>query len=258
MKYYWQGFVFPWSPLCPHWCHCLGSSRLSYPTGFTKPKRDWLLCSRFLCRSRPADRSCRFQEWWSYVYITINHYSTGILSKMVVSGTIAHNHFLSANSWYHIWLPTLYLYAQRRFPFKHTPKYFPPCSPHAPCLTYTCITTVKHLYIYSCTLSKAHTQTQVNARTPQIHTEKLRCGIQNQCYWLESLSTASDVTSACSVSCSSPTPFLLPSLFHQLNPSFDTSEGVPHMHVTSPLLHQCFLPGFLLRARISVWKLCTL
>lgn len=65
-------------------------------------------------------------------------------------------------------------------------------------------------------------------------TRRSSCGIQNQCSWLESLSTASDVTSASSVSCSSPAPFLFPTLFHQLNPSFDTSEGVPHMHVTSP------------------------
>lgn len=34
-----------------------------------------------------------------------------------------------------------------------------------------------------------------------------------------------------------PFPFPLPILFHQLSPSFDTSEGVPHMPVTSPLLH---------------------
>lgn len=59
------------------------------------------------------------------------------------------------------------------------------------------------------------------------------CGIQSLCCWLESLSSVSDVTSACSVSCSSPAPFLFPTLFHQLNPSFDTSEGVPHMHVAS-------------------------
>lgn len=82
--------------------------------------------------------------------------------------------------------------------------------------------------------------------------------IQKRCYWLESLSTASDVTSARSVSCSSPTPFLFPTLFHQLNPSFDTSEGVPHMPVTSPLLHQRFLHSSLSRARVSVWNLCTL
>lgn len=44
-------------PLCPHWCPCLVSSRLSYPTGFTKLKRDWLFCSNFLCKPRPADRS---------------------------------------------------------------------------------------------------------------------------------------------------------------------------------------------------------
>lgn len=78
------------------------------------------------------------------------------------------------------------------------------------------------------------TQTHANAHAPLIHMEKFLCGIQSQCSWLESLSTASDVTSACSVSCSSPAPFLFPTLFHQLNPSFDTSEGVPHMHVTSP------------------------
>lgn len=78
------------------------------------------------------------------------------------------------------------------------------------------------------------TQTHANAHAPLIHTEKFLCGIQSQCSWLESLSTASDVTSACSVSCSSPAPFLFPTLFHQLNPSFDTSEGVPHTHVTSP------------------------
>lgn len=97
-----------------------------------------------------------------------------------------------------------------------------------------------------------------NAHTAQIQPERLLCGIHNQSSRLESLSTTSDVTSACSVSCSSPTPFLFPLLFHQLNPSFDTSEGVPHMPVTSLLLHRCFLLGFLSRARVSVWNLCTL
>lgn len=94
----------PWPPLCPHWCHCLGSSRLSYPTGFTKPKRDWLLCSTFLCKSRSADRSWRFQERWSCVYITVNHYSTGIFFEVVMSRSIAHNNLPEckiANSWYH-------------------------------------------------------------------------------------------------------------------------------------------------------------
>lgn len=52
--------------------------------------------------------------------------------------------------------------------------------------------------------------------------------------------------------------FSSPALFHQLSPSFDTSEGVPHMPVTSPLLHQHFLPCSLLRACVSVWNLCTL
>lgn len=80
-KYYWQGFVFPWSPLCPHWCPCLVSSRLSYPTGFTKLKRDWLFCSNFLCKPRPAHWFFRFQEWWSYVYITVNHYSLAFYLK---------------------------------------------------------------------------------------------------------------------------------------------------------------------------------
>lgn len=46
-KCYWQGFVLPESPMCPHWCPCLVSSRLSYPTGFTKLKRDWLFCGNF-------------------------------------------------------------------------------------------------------------------------------------------------------------------------------------------------------------------
>lgn len=82
----------PWSPMCPHWCHCLGSSSLSYPTGLTKPKRDWLYCSSFLCKPRSADRSCRFQEWWSCVYITVNHYSTGIFSEVWMSRSIAHSH----------------------------------------------------------------------------------------------------------------------------------------------------------------------
>lgn len=93
-----------WSPLCPHWCHCLGPSRLSYPTGFTKPMRDWLLCSSFLCKSRSADWSCRFQERWSCVYITVNHYSTGIFSEVVMSRSIACNNLPKckiANSWYH-------------------------------------------------------------------------------------------------------------------------------------------------------------
>lgn len=110
------------------------------------------------------------------------------------------------------------------------------------------------MYFIKCT----HAQTQADAQTPHIHLEKLLCGIQNRCSWLESLSTASDVTSARSVSCSSPTPFLFPTLFHQLNPSFDTSEGVPHMPVTSPLLHRRFLHSSLSRARVSVWNLCTL
>ena len=75
MKYYWQGFFFPWSPLCPHGSPCLVSSGPSYPAGFTKLKRDWLFCSSFLCEPRPANQFFRFQEWWSYVYITVNHYS---------------------------------------------------------------------------------------------------------------------------------------------------------------------------------------
>lgn len=90
-KHYWQGFVFPWSPLCPHWCPCLVSSRLSYPTGFTKLKRDWLFFSNFLCRPRPADRSCRFQERWSYVYITVNHYTPLLLRHWWVGPTCAIN-----------------------------------------------------------------------------------------------------------------------------------------------------------------------
>lgn len=84
-KYYWQGFVFPWSPVCPHWCPCLASSRLSYLTGFTKPKGDWLFCSNFLCKLRQPYWFCRFQEWWSYVYTTVNHYSPGILSLSQIS-----------------------------------------------------------------------------------------------------------------------------------------------------------------------------
>lgn len=81
-------FVFPWSPLCPHWCPCLVSSRLSYPTGFTKLKRDWLFCSNFLCKPSPANRFCRCQEWWSYVCITVNHYSVGFLSQASIRRTI--------------------------------------------------------------------------------------------------------------------------------------------------------------------------
>lgn len=134
------------------------------------------------------------------------------------------------------------------------------------CLANTRRTTVTRTCINSlCTLSSAHTQTHTNAHTCtnlKIHPERLLCGIQSQCSWLESLSTASDVTSARSVSCSPPpsppTPFLFPILFHQLSPSFDTSEGVPHMPVTSPLLHQRFLPSSLSRACVSVWNLCTL
>lgn len=128
------------------------------------------------------------------------------------------------------------------------------------CLTYTCISTIKHSYIqYSHHVHyQMHTHRHTHVRSPQIHPERLLCGIQNQCSWLESISTASDVTSALSVSCSSPTPILFPIPFHQLNPSFDISEGVPHMPVTSPLLHQHFLPSSLLRARVSVWNLCTL
>lgn len=75
-----------------------------------------------------------------------------------------------------------------------------------------------HCYTFmqysSCTLSNAHTQscTNVHACTYlKIHPERLLCGIQSQCLWLESLSTASDVTSARSVSCSPPPfPYSLP------------------------------------------------
>lgn len=147
---------------------------------------------------------------------------------------------------------------------KHTCSNTPPSSSLCifSCLAYTSVTTVTHSCIYSsCTLSNAHTQTHTNAHTRtnlKIHPERLLCGIQSQCSWLESLSTASDVTSARSVSCSPPPPFLFPILFHQLSPSFDTSEGVPHMPVTSPLLHQRFLPSSLSRACVSVWNLCTL
>lgn len=45
----------PWSPMCPHWCHCLGSSSLSYPTGLTKPKRDWSYYSSFLFSDQRID-----------------------------------------------------------------------------------------------------------------------------------------------------------------------------------------------------------
>lgn len=117
-----------------------------------------------------------------------------------------------------------------------------------------------HAYTYNMLYqTHAHTCTNLN-----IHPQRLPCGIQSQCSWLESLSTASDVTSARSVSCAPllllppTTPFLFPILFHQLSPSFDTSEGVPHMPVTSPLLHRHFLPSSLSRARVSVWNLCTL
>lgn len=76
------------------------------------------------------------------------------------------------------------------------------------CLANTRRTTVTHTCINSlCTLSSAHTQTHTNAHTRanlKIHPERLLCGIQSQCSWLESLSTASDVTSARSVSCSPP------------------------------------------------------
>lgn len=82
----------PWSPMCPHWCHCLGSSSPSYLTGLTKPKQDWLYCSSFLCKPRSVDRSCRFQEWWSCVYITVNHYSTGIFSEAWMSRSFAQSH----------------------------------------------------------------------------------------------------------------------------------------------------------------------
>lgn len=154
----------------------------------------------------------------------------------------------------------------RSFSNTHAQAYLhPPPYAFFPGLAYTSITTVTHSCIYSsCTLSNAHAKTHTNAhpRTNlKIHPERLLCGIQSQCSWLESLSTASDVTSARSVSCSpppSPAPFLFPILFHQLSPSFDTSEGVPHMPVTSPLLHQRFLPSSLSRACVSVWNLCTL
>lgn len=221
----------PWSLMCPHWCHCLGSSSLSYPTGLTKPKRDWLYCSSFLCKPRSADQSCRFQEWWSCVYITVNHYSTGIFSEVQMSRSIAHNHLRECRNckeWIsHIATDSMLLTFLTHFCVP------PLCTPpsfvfraHAKQLlnTSTCV----HV------LHQKLTQMHANAHAPLIRTEKLLCGIQSQCSWLESLFTASDVTSACSVSCSSPAPFLFPTLFHQLNPSFDTSEGVPHMHVTSP------------------------
>lgn len=92
-KHYWQGFVFPGSPLCPHWCPCLVSSRLSYPTGFTKLKRDWLFCSNFLCKPRPSGLIfAGFQEWWSYVCITVHHYSLGVLYQALMSRTMVCRH----------------------------------------------------------------------------------------------------------------------------------------------------------------------
>lgn len=96
-----------------------------------------------------------------------------------------------------------------------------------------------HILIMYFFITHTHTQMckHINLK---IQPERLLCGIQSQCSRLESLSAASDVTSARSVSCSPPPsspPFLFPILFHQLSPSFDTSEGVPHMPVTSPLPH---------------------
>lgn len=85
------------------------------------------------------------------------------------------------------------------------------------CLANTRRTTVTPTCINSlCTLSSAHTQTHTNAHTCtnlKIHPERLLCGIQSQCSRLESLSTASDVTSARSVSCSPPPSPQLPSSF---------------------------------------------
>lgn len=139
-------------------------------------------------------------------------------------------HSICTQTWTH--LSQLWLFLFSMYAHAHT------------CETFTCM----HI------TSKTHSDTM---QTPIQHKFFLR-GIHNQSSRLESLSTTSDVTSACSVSCSSPTPFLFPPLFHQLNPSFDTSEGAPYMPVTSLLLHRCFLLGFLSRARVSVWNLCTL
>lgn len=253
-KYYWQGFVFPWTPLCPHWCPCLVSCRLSYPTGFTKLKRDWLFCSNFLCKPGPADQYFRFQEWWSYVYITVNHYSPFLFPGTDEQDRSVQLLPLAASFRWFISLDVLNISVS--YLPTHIPRRSDTCMPtrcsHPSstlliffvCVQHTQASQLLHVHAYSYHVlfikrSHAHGCAQT-CTSLKIQWEMLLRGIQSQCSWLESLSAASDVTSACSVSCSpppSPAPFLFPILFHQLSPSFDTSEGVPHMPVTSPLLH---------------------
>lgn len=133
------------------------------------------------------------------------------------------------------------------------------------CLAYVGITTVTHSCNTHHVLYQTHTPSLSQTCT---HAHTLKFTQRGSC--VEYRANASDLkvsplpqmwhqlVLSLALPLLSPTPFLFLILFHQLSPSFDTSEGVPHMPVTSPLLHQLFLPSSLSRACVSVWNLCTL
>lgn len=119
---------------------------------------------------------------------------------------------------------------------------------------YTSVTTVTHSCIYlSCTSHQTHTDTQKCAHINlKIHQEKLLHGIYSQCSWLESLSAASDVTSARSVSCSPPPSLTL---------SYPLSSAEPiFWHFRRCSSHACHLspPPLTLSSRLSIesMRLC--
>lgn len=181
-----------------------------------------MLCGNFLCEpgGRPID-STGSSSWWSYVYITVNHYSPflfpGADEQRPECAIIPPRCFLT--SWrFCESVGRRRIPAAAVFPVEKNPKknncYILPPPPH------TVI-----MYFLS------------NARSPartclKIRSVALLRGMQSRGARLESSSAASDVTSACSAPPPSPAPFLLPILFHQLSPSFDTSEGAPHTPVT--------------------------
>lgn len=119
-----------------------------------------------------------------------------------------------------------------------------------------CYTVMHILTMYF--LSNTHVRIHTNAHTRtnlKTHPERLLCGIQSQCSWLESLSTASDVTSARSVSCSPPSfPYSLPL-------SYPLSSAEPiFWHFRRCSSHACHLspPPLTLSSQLSIesMRLC--
>lgn len=116
---------------------------------------------------------------------------------------------------------------------------------------------LRHSCMYLiCPFYQTDTHRVKNVRTCtnlKIQLEKLLHGIQSQCSWLKSLSSASDVTSACSVSCSPPS-FSLPLAY-----PLSSAEPI-FWHFRRCSSHACHLspPPLTLSSRLSIesMRLC--